>query len=209
MKLSSEQIERLSERVFRVLKCSGHVGFDYDTDERIEEKTVEQIINVLEDDSRMEDRLTREAERLVQQQSQIARSSGKTFEELAEEVKARLAKSKRVNLGDTPERADYLAEKILKTIWKLDGIDFFSEDFKVQNCIARAIHRFRIEDYKLIEAVEKIVNKKTTEEPYSHQWCLLFDRYQNEIKQRIAAQAKSAATENTSAPSYESNPSQD
>ena len=184
MKLSSEQLERLSERVFKVLKCSGHIELD-STDERIEEKVIEQIVNMLEDDTRMEDRLSREAERLVQQQNQIAKSSGKSFEHLVNEVKARLAKSKRVVLGDTPDRADSLAEKITKALWKMDGVDFFSEDFKVQNCIARAINRFRVEDDRIIEAVDKIANKKSTEEPYSHSWCIAFDKFHNEVRQRI------------------------
>ena len=42
MKLSSEQLERLSERVFKVLKSSGHIELDY-SDERVEEKVLEQI----------------------------------------------------------------------------------------------------------------------------------------------------------------------
>ncbi|KAB8029112.1 DUF507 family protein [Fluviispira multicolorata] len=194
MKLSSEQLERLAERVFKVLKGSGHIELDYDTEERIEEKVIEQISNVLEDDSRTEDRLSREAERLVSAQSQIAKSSGKSFESLVEEVKVRLARSKRVILGDEPERADSLAEKVLKAIWKIDGIDFFSEDMKVQNCIARAIHRFRVEDDRIIEAVEKIVNKKSGEESYSHAWCIAFDRCYNEVRQRIANQKSSDET---------------
>jgi hypothetical protein len=61
MKLSSEQLERLAERVFKVLKVSGYVELDYQTEDRIEEKVIEQMINVLEDDSRTEDRLSREA----------------------------------------------------------------------------------------------------------------------------------------------------
>ncbi|BBH52083.1 MULTISPECIES: DUF507 family protein [Fluviispira] len=194
MKLSSEQLERLAERVFKVLKSSGHIELDYDTEERIEEKVIEQISNVLEDDSRTEDRLSREAERLVSAQSQIAKSSGKSFESLVEEVKVRLARSKRVILGDEPERADSLAEKVLKAIWKIDGIDFFSEDMKVQNCIARAIHRFRVEDDRIIEAVEKIVNKKSGEESYNHAWCIAFDKCYNEVRQRIANQKSSDET---------------
>ncbi len=189
MKLSSEQLERLSERVFKVLKASGHIELDY-SDERVEEKVLELIANMLEDDTRAEDRLSREAERLVQQQNQIAKSSGKSFEHLVDEVKARLAKSKKVVLGDDPERADSLAEKIVKSIWKMDGVDFFSEDYKVQNCIARAIHRFRVEDDRIIEAVEKIANKKSGEEPYTHSWCLAFDKYHNEVRQRIESQKK-------------------
>lgn len=191
MRLSSEQLERLSERVFKVLKNSGHVEMDASVDERIEDKVTDQITNILEDDSRMEDRLSREAERLVQQQNHIAKSSGKSFENLVEEVKDRLAKSKRVILGDSPDRADALAEKIVKAIWKIDGVDFFSEDFKVQNCIARSIHRFRIEDDRIIEAVEKIVNKKSGEEPYSHHWCIAFDKYYLDVQARIANQKSS------------------
>lgn len=191
MKLSSEQLERLAERVFKVLKCSGHIDLDYDTEERIEEKVIDQITSVLEDDSRTEDRLSREAERLVSSQSQIAKSSGKSYESLVEEVKLRLAKSKRVILGDSPERSDLLAEKVLKAIWKIDGVDFYSEDMKVQNCIARAIHRFRVEDDRIVEAVEKIVNKKSGEESYSHAWCIAFDKYYNEVRQRIANQKSS------------------
>lgn len=188
MKLSSEQLERLSERVYKVLKCSGYVEFDHDIDERVEDKVIDQIIDILEDDSRMEERLSREAERLVQGQNQIAKSSGKSFDQLIEEVKLRLAKSKRVILTDDPDRADSLAEKVVKAIWKIEGVDFFTEDFKIQNCIARAIHRFRVEDERLIEAVEKLVNKKTTEEPYSHKWCLMFDKYFQEVRQRIETQ---------------------
>ncbi len=197
MKLSSEQLERLSERVFKVLKNSGHIELDY-SDERVEEKVLEQITNLLEDDTRMEDRLSREAERLVQQQNQIAKSSGKSFEHLVDEVKARLAKSKRVVLGDDPERADSLAEKIAKSLWKMDGVDFFSEDFKVQNCIARAINRFRVEDDRIIEAVEKIANKKSGEEPYTHSWCIAFDKYHNEVRQRIENQKKTEESQGTS-----------
>lgn len=191
MKLSSEQITRLSERVFKVLKCSGYAEFDVAADERVEDKVMDQIADILEDDSRMEDRLSREAERLVQSQNQIAKSSGKSFENLVEEVKIRLAKSKRVVLDNDADRADDLAEKIVKSIWKIEGVDFFVEDFKVQNCIARAIHRFRLEDERLLEAVEKLVKKKSDEEPYSHKWCLLFDKYFQEVRQRIESQKNS------------------
>ena len=187
MKLSSDQIERLSERVFKVLKGSGHAGFDYETEERIEERVVETIANVLEEDSKMEDRLNREAERLVQQQADIAKSSGKSFEDLVAEVKIRLAKSKKILLGDGPDKADSLGEKVYKALWKVDGIDFFSDDHKVENCLARAIHRFRVEDDRVVESIEKIVSRKSTEEPYSAKWCVIFDRYAAEVKARIAA----------------------
>jgi hypothetical protein len=195
MKLSSEQLERLSERVFKVLKNSGYIGLDIQADERIEEKVCDAMLSVLEDDMRMEDKLAKEAERLVQQQSQIARSSGKTFEELVEEVKTRLAKSKRMVLGDGPDRADTLAEKVLRVIWKLEAVDFFAEDSKVQNCIARAIYRFRMEDDRVVDAVEKVVNKRTKEEPYSAMWCLAYDKCFGELKQKIAAQIDKSTPE--------------
>lgn len=192
MKLSTDQIERLSERVFKVLKSSGHVAFDYQTDERVEERVVETIANVLEEDSKMEDRLSREAERLVQQQADIAKASGKSFEDLVTEVKTRLAKSKKILLGDGPDKADSLGEKVYKAIWKVDGIDFFSEDQKIENCLARAIHRFRVEDDRVVESIEKIVNRKSEDEPYSPKWCVLFDRYSSEVRARIAAGASGA-----------------
>ena len=151
-------------------------------------------MNVLEDDSKTEDRLSREAERLVQQQSHIAKASGKSVEELVNEVKSRLAKSKRVTLGDGPDRADTLAEKVFKAVWKVEGIDFFSEDQKVQNCIARAIHRFRIDDDRVIDAVEKLVSRKVTDEPYTAHWCIAYDKYLNEVRAKIAAAAKNPET---------------
>lgn len=186
MRLSTEQLERLSERVFRVLKASGHVGFDYSADERAEEKVLDTIMNVLEDDAKTEDRLSREAERLVQQQSHIAKASGRSLEDLVDEVKSRLAKSKRVTLGDGPDRADMLAEKVFKAVWKVEGIDFFSEDNKCTNCIARAINRFRMEDDRIVDAVEKVLSRKTTEEPYTAPWCLAYDKYFSELKQKMA-----------------------
>ena len=57
MRLSTEQLERLTERVFKVLKSSGHVGFDYQADERVEERVLDAIMSVLEDDTKTEDRL--------------------------------------------------------------------------------------------------------------------------------------------------------
>lgn len=195
MKLSSEQIERLSDRVYQVLNLSGYVDFDNQVDERIEEKTADVINDVISEDSRTEDRLAREAERLVNHQSQIAKSSGKTFEALVEEVKVRLAKSKNFILGEAPERADFLAEKIFKQLWKMDGLDFFADDFKVINCIARAIHRFRIEDDRILEAAEKLTSKKTEEAPYSHAWCLVFDRQYADILKKIANQRDQVASE--------------
>ena len=185
MRLSVEQLERLSERVFQVLKASGHVGFDYHADEKVEERVLETIITALEEDAKTEDRLSREAERLVSQQQQIARASGKPMEQLVEEVKTRLAKSKKIVLGDGPERADSLAEKVFKAIWKVEGIDFFSEDTKVQNCVARSIYRFRREDDKLLDAVENLVNRKFPENPFSSQWCIHFDRLMTELKHKI------------------------
>ena len=184
MKLSTEQLERLAERVYAVLKHSGHVEIEPEA----EEKALSQINFILEDDSRAEDRLSREAERLVQQQNEIAKSSSKPFESLVHEVKIRLAKSKQLVLSDDPEKADTLAEKIMKTLWKMDGVDFFSEDRKVQNCIARAIHRFRQEDDHILDAVAKIATKKSGAEPYSQAWCQAFDKYYNEVLQRIARQ---------------------
>ena len=186
MKLSTEQLARLSERVFKVLKASGHISLDASADEKIEERTTETILNVLEDDARTEDKLLREAERLVEGQSHIAKSSGKTMEDLVEEVKIRLAKSKNIVLGDGPERADTLAEKVLKALWKLDGLDFFVEDMKIQNCIARALYRFRMEDDRVVDTVEKIVNKKSGEPVYSPAWCQAFDRCCSEVKKKLA-----------------------
>lgn len=193
MKLSSDQIERLAERVFKVLKASGHVGFDYTADERVEERVLETIINALEDDARTEDRLSREAERLVQQQQDIAKASGKTYEELVDEVKTRLAKSKRVLLGDGPEKSDSLGEKVFKAIWKVEGIDFFADDQKMENCIARAIHRFRLEDDRVVESIERLLSRKVTEEAFSPKWCIAFDRYLSEVKARLAGAAANAA----------------
>lgn len=188
MRLSTEQLERLSERVFKVLKASGHVGFDYTADERVEERVLDGIMSVLEDDTKTEDRLSREAERLVQQQQHIAKNSGKSLEELVQEVKERLAKAKRVTLGDGPERSDLLAEKVFRSIWKVDGIDFFADDQKVINCIARAIHRFRHDDDRLIDAVEKIVGRRATEaEAYSPAWCLAYDKTFTEVRAKLAA----------------------
>lgn len=193
MKLSNDQIERLAERVFKVLKASQYIGFDYESEERIEDRVLETIANVLEDDARMEDRLSREAEKLVQQQQHIAKSSGKSFEELVEEVKTRLAKSKKILLGDGPDKADSLGEKVFKALWKLDGVDFFADDQKVENCIARAINRFRVEDDRVVESIEKLLSRKSEDEPYSPKWCVAYDRYFHEIKQRLATNAKAGA----------------
>jgi hypothetical protein len=188
MKLSTEQIERLSERIFKVLKLSGHVSLDSGAEENIEDRGVDVIHGVLEEDSRLEERLSRDAERLVQQQRHIAKASGKTIEELVSEVKKRLAKSKHIVLDDGPEKADMLAEKIFKNLWNLEGMDFYSEDYKVQNCIARAVYRFRIEDDRIVEVVEKIVSRKTEDEPYSKKWCQLYDKYLHEAQEKLAAQ---------------------
>ena len=195
MRLSSEQLDRLGERIFKVLKGSGHVGLDTETDERAEERVLDAIVSVLEDDARTEDRLSREAERLVQQQQHIAKASGKSLEDLVDEVKSRLAKAKRVTLGDGPDRSDMLAENVFKVIWKVEGIDFFSEDRKVTNCIARAIHRFRHDDDRLIDAVEKVVTKRNPEaEPYSAGWCLSYDKTFAEVRLKLDAAAAVSAT---------------
>jgi hypothetical protein len=190
MRLSSEQIGSLAERVFNVLKQSGHMSLDTGVDPQIEDNTLNLIINVIEEDSRAEDRLSREAERLVQEQSRIAESSGKTFEQLVDEVKLRLAKSKKLILGDAPEKADNLGEKIFQALWKVDGIDFYSDDERVQNCIARAVFRFRTEDDRVLQALEKLTAKKTEAPAYSPEWCRTFDKYQKEIKARLTAQAQ-------------------
>ena len=188
MKLSTEQLERLAERVFKVLKLSDHVGFDLTEDERAEERVLDTIMSVLEEDTKMEDRLSREAERLVQQQQHIAKASGKSLEELVTEVKDRLAKAKRVTLGDGPDRSDLLAEKVYRAIWKVDGIDFFSEDQKIINCIARAVHRFRSDDDRLIDGVEKLVSKRAEDvEAYSPAWCIQFDKVFSEVRQKLAS----------------------
>lgn len=195
IKLSTEQLERLAGRVFQVLKQSEYVSFDYQTDDRVEDKVMNVILDVLVADSNMEDRLVREAERLVQQQNQIAKSSGKSFDDLVEEVKARLAKSKHMVLDDTSERSDALAEKMTNALWKIDSVDFFVDNFKVQNCIARAIYRFRMNDDLILEAVEKITSKKSPHaEPYSHEWCVAFDKNYHELLDRIAQQKKSEDT---------------
>lgn len=204
MKLSGTQLERLAERVFRTLKLSGHIEIDTAADERAEDRVQDTILTVLEDDSRTEDRLSREAERLVSQQTDVARQSTKSMTQLVEEVKARLAKSKRVLIDDGPERADSIAEKVVKSLWRIDCVDFFADDRKVQNCIARAIHRFRHEDDRLIEAVERVVGKKTTEEMYSPQWSVLFDRYFLEVKTRLADR-QHAANEERSRSHHSSN----
>ncbi|MBM3381157.1 MAG: DUF507 family protein [Betaproteobacteria bacterium] len=200
MRLSTEQLQRLSERVFKVLKASGHVGFDYSTDETVEDRVFESIMDVLEDDAKTEDRLSREAERLVQQQSHIAKASGKSLDDLVDEVKSRLAKAKRVTLGDGPDRADTLAEKVFKAIWNVEGIDFFSDDNKVQNCIARSIHRFRHDDERMIDAVERLADRKTNEERYTAPWCLAYDRYLSEVKQKLAAVHSTSVEPKTASP---------
>jgi hypothetical protein len=193
MKLSTEQLERLSERVFRALKQSGHLAFDTLVDEKAEDRVLDVIMSMLQDDARMEDRLSREAENLVNHQSHIARASGRSSEELIAEVKARLAKSKRVTLGDGPERSDSLAERVVAALWKVDCVDFYSDDRKVQNCIARAIYRFRHEDDRIVDAVEKLVSKRTDEEPYGLNWCGVFDRTMLEVKAKLAGHASGHA----------------
>jgi len=190
MKLSTEQLERLSERVFKVLKASGHLMFDARIDERIEDTVVDTILSVLEDDSKIEDRLSREAERLVHQQEQIAKASGRSLDDLVEQVKLRLARSKKIILGDGPDRSDSLAEKIFKALWLLEGLDFVSEDVKIQNCIARALHRFRHEDERILNAVEKLVSRKTVDEAYTPTWCIAFDRYFQEVRQKLDLNTK-------------------
>ncbi len=198
IKLSTEQLERLAERVFEVLKNSEYVSLDTQSDERVEDKVLSTILDVLADDSRAEERLSRDAERLVLQQSQIAKASGKSFDSLVDEVKSRLSKSKKVILGDVPERSDALAEKMVHVIWKLESVDFFVENFKVQNCMARAIHRFRHNDDRLLDAVEKMTFAKSTHTPYSHAWCLAFDKNFHEVLDRIAQRAKTDETDETS-----------
>lgn len=208
MKLSSEQLERLAERIFKVLKQSEHVGFDFTVDERVEDRVIDAIASTLEDDTKMEDRLSREAERLVNQQSHIAKASGRSLDDLVEEVKNRLARSKRVVLGDGPDRADTVGEKVFKNIWKIEGIDFFSEDQKVQNCIARSIYRFRLEDDRFIEALEKLASKKTDAEPYSAAWCAVYDKHLNELRNKLSEtkQAREAGkkAETSAAPNVSS-----
>jgi hypothetical protein len=176
------------------------VGFDYSIDETVEDRVFESIMDVLEDDAKTEDRLSREAERLVQQQSHIAKASGKSLDDLVDEVKSRLAKAKRVTLGDGPDRADTLAEKVFKAIWNVEGIDFFSDDTKVQNCIARAIHRFRHDDERMIDTVERLADRKTNEERYTAPWCLAYDRYLSEVKQKLAAVHSTTAEAKTASP---------
>jgi hypothetical protein len=188
MKLSSHQLERLADRVFRVLKLSGYLELDPSVDERVEERALDCILGVLEDDARTEDRLSREAERLVEQQKQIVSQSERPREELIQEVKARLARSKRVLLDDGPDRADAIAEKVLRALWRVDGVDFFAEDVKVRNCIGKAIYRFRLEDDRIVDAVERLVSRKTQDEAYSPKWCQVFDRYIGEARDRILAQ---------------------
>ena len=197
MRLSTEQLERLSERVFQVLKASGHVAFDYEADDKVEEKVLESIMTSLEADTKTEERLARDAERLVTQQQQIARDSGKPMEQLISEVMERLAKSKKIVLGDGPERADNLAEKIFKSIWNIEGIDFFSDDRKIQNCIAHALYRFRHEDERILDAVENLVNHKISEPPFSPPWCLQFDRFMNELRQKLETTKLSQEPETT------------
>ncbi len=202
MRLSSEQLERLAERIFKVLKLSNHVSFDYEVDERVEDRVIDTIANTLEDDAKMEDRLSREAERLVNQQSHIAKSSGRSMDDLVDEVKNRLARSKRVILGDGPDRADTVGEKIFRNIWKIEGIDFYSEDRKVQNCLARSLYRFRLEDDRLIEALESLTTKKSEAEPFSPAWCVLYDKHLAELRGKLAEAKKSqsaAASEPASA----------
>lgn len=193
MRLSAEQMERLAERVFKVVKTSGHVGFDLVADPRLEDNAIETIMQVLIEDARLEEKLSKEAERLVMQQGHIAKASGMSSDELVNEVKVRLARSKKVQLGDGPDRADLLGEKVFRALWKLDGMDFFSPDQKIMNCIAKAIYRFRMEDDRVIETIEKIVAKKTTDEPYTHNWCVFFDKYLAEVRAKLAANAASNA----------------
>ena len=185
MRLSTEQLERLAERIFKVLKMSDHVAFDYTVDERVEERVIDAIVTTLEDDAKMEDRLSREAERLVNMQSHIAKSSGRSLDDLVEEVKNRLARSKRVVLGDGPDRADTLAEKVFRNIWKIEGIDFFSEDRKIQNCIAHSVFRFRQEDDRLLEALEKLTSKKSDSEAFSASWCQAYDKNLVELRSKL------------------------
>ena len=199
MRLSSEQLERLSERIFSVLKASGYVDFLYDEEPDLDERVVLEILKVLEDDSRMEDRLSREAERLVQQQGSIARSSTKSVEQLVEEVKLRLAKSKKVIIDDGPERADTVAELIFKKLWTIDALDFFEADRKVINSIAHAVYRFRNEDDRILDAVETLVNKKLPDAtPYSKEWCIAFERYHSQVLKKIESKRAESSTEEAS-----------
>ncbi len=188
MRLSTEQLERLSERVTKVLLASGHAALDTPEDGATEARLVEVVMNVLEDDAKTEDRLSREAERLVSQARQLPRASG--MADLVNEVKLRLAKAKRITLGDGPERADDLAEKVFRAIWQLDGIDFFSDDRRVRNCIGHAIYRFRMEDEKIVEAVEKLATKRAKEDPYTAAWCAVYDKVLGEVRQKLAAAAQ-------------------
>ena len=182
MKLSIEQLERLANRIFRVIKASQHIVLDEKNDPLVHENIKNTILSDLEDDYHTEERLTRSAERLVQEQQAILKDSKFSPEELVNQVKARLAKSKEIILGDGPERSDSLAEKITASLWKIDSVDFASSHQKVQNCIARAIHRFRKQDDRVLNAVEKFVSERSPEIPeYSHEWCILFDRYFKEI----------------------------
>ncbi len=192
MKLSSNQLERVAERVFLVLNASGYIQVDTSVDERAEERVRDAIFNSLEDDSRAEDRLAREAERLVDQQREIASLSSRPREELVEEVKARLAKAKRVSLDDGPERADLIAEKMFRSLWRLDSLEFFAEDSKVQNCLARAIYRFRVEDDRIVDAIFRLVARKSTDEPYTPKWCQSYDRYFAEARTRLAQKSSEA-----------------
>ncbi len=185
MKLSSNQLERIADRILRVLKLSGYVELDASIDERVDERVVDAILNVLEDDSRTEDRLSREAERLVDQQKDVVSKSDRPREELVQEVKARLAKSKRVMLDEGPERADLIAEKMLKALWRVEALEFFGEDRKIQNCLAHAIYRFRMEDDRIVDAIERLVSRKVQEEAYSPKWCQMYDRYFAEARLRM------------------------
>lgn len=192
MKLSSNQLERVAERVFNVLSASGYIQIDTASDERAEERVRDAIYSSLEDDSRAEDRLAREAERLVDQQREIASVSSRPREELVQEVKARLAKSKRISLDDGPERADLIAEKMFRTLWKVDALEFFADDAKVQNCLARAVYRFRVEDDRIVDAISRLVARKVTEEPFSPKWCQVYDRYFAEARTRLAQKGAEA-----------------
>jgi hypothetical protein len=183
VRLSKEQIEKLSERIFLVVYHSGYIVV-FPDEAPSYQKLKDDIFKVVESHFKEQQSFFVLAFRELREN---AVDHDESFWSKQVELAEKIARSKGQTTLDTPEVFDLLGEKIQKRLWNLDVVDLLVSEKRVANLVAKGLKRFQRQNDQINELIEQMVSNTHPEvQPYSREWCLAFD----EVFDRLEKQAK-------------------
>ncbi len=179
MNITFSQIPRLGEKIYKDLLKAEYIVVEENADDVV----VNLIMNILHQDLKLEERITREAKKMLEAQRRLADESDETDAQLLQDIKNNIARNREVVITSGKERAEVQTNKIIKALWKVDELDFYVDDKTLRKSIFGSIQLFIAEEDGILAQAHAFIKKHYANlEPYSDEWYVMFDKALMELR---------------------------